>query len=439
MKIAVFGTGYVGLVTSVCFSEMGNSVHCVDIDLQKLKTLQQGKSPIFEPGLESLLQANSRAGRLKFSADAASAVEFADIIFIAVGTPSLDDGSADLKHVFKVAETIAENMTTYKLIVTKSTVPVGTFQSIKDAIQNKLTSRGGTVEFDVASNPEFLREGCAIDDCLKPNRVIIGVDSQRAHEILQNLYEPFLKNGNPLLAMDPSSAEMTKYAANAMLAAKISLMNEFSRVCDKLGADIESVRKGIGSDFRIGPHFIYSGIGYGGSCFPKDVKALIKIGQSAGEDLMILSAVEKTNQLQRERFVTLIEKNLVSAPKVIALWGISFKPGTDDIRAAPALDIISHFLKLNYCVQVFDPVASENARSYFSNDPNLHFFENQYAALQGAAAVVLCTEWKSFREPDFEKMKSLLANALIFDGRNIYSPKYIRQQGFTYHSIGRPQ
>ena len=284
-----------------------------------------------------------------------------------------------------------------------------------------------------------MREGCAIDDCLKPNRVIIGVDSQRAHEILQNLYEPFLKNGNPLLAMDPSSAEMTKYAANAMLAAKISLMNEFSRVCDKLGADIESVRKGIGSDFRIGPHFIYSGIGYGGSCFPKDVKALIKIGQSAGEDLMILSAVEKTNQLQRERFVTLIEKNLVSAPKVIALWGISFKPGTDDIRAAPALDIISHFLKLNYCVQVFDPVASENARSYFSNDPNLHFFENQYAALQGAAAVVLCTEWKSFREPDFEKMKSLLANALIFDGRNIYSPKYIRQQGFTYHSIGRPQ
>lgn len=438
MKITVFGTGYVGLVTGVCFAEMGNNVTCVDVDQNKIKTLRDGKSPIFEPGLDSLLLGNIKANRISFTDDAKTSVSTADIIFIAVGTPPQEDGSADMQYVLKVADTIAEHMNDYKLVVTKSTVPVGTFGKVKTAIEKKLKSRGVNYTFDVASNPEFLREGCAIEDCLKPNRVVIGVESAKAQEILTNLYDPFLKNGNPILAMDPASSEMTKYAANAMLATKISLMNEFSRVCEKVGADIEAVRKGIGSDHRIGPHFIYAGVGYGGSCFPKDVSALVRIGQEVHEDLHILNAVEQTNQLQRQRFITTIEKNLNVNEKTLAIWGVAFKPGTDDIREAPALDIIQYFLDQKFTLQVYDPVAAENAREHFKNNPAVKFFDDQYDAVKGADALVIPTEWKSFREPDFEKMKTSMKNNLIFDGRNIYSTKYIKQQGFKYFSIGRP-
>ncbi|MGZ3726259.1 MAG: UDP-glucose dehydrogenase family protein [Pseudobdellovibrio sp.] len=439
MKITVFGTGYVGLVTGVCFAEMGNNVTCVDVDQAKLTALRDGKSPIFEPGLDSLLVENIKSNRIDFTDDAKTSVNSADIIFIAVGTPPQEDGSADLRYVLKVADTIAEHMNGYKLVVTKSTVPVGTFQKVKSTIEKKLQSRGAQISFDVASNPEFLREGCAIEDCLKPNRVVIGVESPKAQEILTNLYDPFLKNGNPILTMDPASSEMTKYAANAMLAAKISLMNEFSRVCEKVGADIESVRKGIGSDHRIGPHFIYAGVGYGGSCFPKDVSALVRAGRELNEDLHILNAVEQTNQLQRQRFISTVEKNLAPGSKTLAIWGVAFKPGTDDIREAPALDIIQYFLDKNFTLQVYDPVAAENARAHFKNNTSVQFFGDQYEALKNASALIIPTEWKSFREPDFAKMKSLMKTHLIFDGRNIYSTKYIKQQGFKYFSIGRPQ
>jgi UDPglucose 6-dehydrogenase len=439
MKITVFGTGYVGLVTGVCFAEMGNNVTCVDVDQNKLKTLRDGKSPIFEPGLDSLLLANIKASRINFTDDAKTSVNNADIIFIAVGTPPQEDGSADLQYVLKVADTIAEHMNEYKLVVTKSTVPVGTFLKVKSAIEKRLKSRGVNHGFDVASNPEFLREGNAIEDCLKPNRVVIGVESPKAQEILTNLYDPFLKNGNPILTMDPASSEMTKYAANAMLATKISLMNEFSRVCEKVGADIEAVRKGIGSDHRIGPHFIYAGIGYGGSCFPKDVSALVRSGRELKEDLHILNAVEQTNQLQRQRFIATIDKNLNVQNKCLAIWGVAFKPGTDDIREAPALDVIQYFLDQNFKIQVYDPVAAENAREYFKGHDSITFYDDQYDALKGADALIIPTEWKSFREPDFPRMKTLMKSYLIFDGRNIYSRKYIKEQGFKYFSIGRPQ
>ncbi len=427
------------MVTGVCFSEMGNTVTCVDVDLNKIKSLKNGKSPIFEPGLDTLLASNIKAERILFTDEAKRSIESADIIFIAVGTPPQEDGSADLKYVLQVADTIAEHMNSYKLVVTKSTVPVGTFKKVKGAIEKKLKARGVSFGFDVASNPEFLREGCAIEDCLKPNRVVIGVESTQAKELLENLYEPFLKNGNPLLSMDPASSEMTKYAANAMLATKISLMNEFSRVCDKVGADIEAVRKGIGSDHRIGPHFIYAGVGYGGSCFPKDVSALVRTGLEIDEKLLILDAVEKTNQIQRQNFISMIEKNLdPKGSKTLAVWGVAFKPGTDDIREAPALDIIQRFLDLGYKVQVYDPVAADNAKDFFKGHSGVSFHDDQYSALNQADALVIPTEWKSFREPDFDKMKLLMKSHLIFDGRNIYSRKYIRQQGFTYHSIGRP-
>ena len=439
MKITVFGTGYVGLVTGVCFAEMGNTVTCVDIDQKKVDGLREGRSPIYEPGLDQLLQENIKANRIQFTTDYNEGIAKSEIIFIAVGTPPREDGSADLKYVVQVAETIAEYMNDYKLIVTKSTVPVGTYKKLKAVMENTLSGRNVQFGFDLASNPEFLREGCAIEDCLKPSRVVVGVESNKAKETLENLYQPFLKNGNPFLSMDPASSEMTKYAANAMLATKISLMNEFSRVCDHVGADIEAVRKGIGSDPRIGPHFIYAGVGYGGSCFPKDVSALVRTGNELHESLQILKAVEETNELQRRRFIEKIEQKLPpQSPKVLSVWGVAFKPGTDDIREAPALDIIEHFVSHGYRVNVFDPVAAENAKSYFENSDLIRFYDDQYLALEGAAALVIPTEWKSFREPDFAKMKKLMAQNMIFDGRNIYSPKYIAQQGFKYFSIGRP-
>jgi UDPglucose 6-dehydrogenase len=439
MKISVFGTGYVGLVTGVCFAEMGNDVICVDIDPKKVEMLKQSKSPIYEPGLDELLKENSKARRLQFTTDAKMAIDKSDIIFIAVGTPPKEDGSADLQYVLGVAEEIASNMNSYKLIINKSTVPVGTAQLVKKTIRMELQSRGLDIQFDIASNPEFLREGCAIEDCLKPARVVVGVESQKAQDILQNLYEPFLKNGNPFLAMDPYSSEMTKYAANAMLAAKISIMNEFSRFCEKVGADIENVRKGVGSDGRIGSQFIYAGIGYGGSCFPKDVSALIQMGEHAHEDMKILKAVEETNQIQRQNFYKKMQAKMGSLKgKRVAVWGIAFKPGTDDIREAPALYLIDNLLSEGAEVIAYDPVASDNAKKYFDNNPKLHFVDDQYKAVEGVDALCIPTEWKSFREPDFEKIKKLMKSALIFDGRNIYSPKNLKAHGFDYISVGRP-
>ncbi|MEK6628604.1 MAG: UDP-glucose/GDP-mannose dehydrogenase family protein [Bdellovibrionota bacterium] len=439
MKISVFGTGYVGLVSGVCFAEMGNTVIGVDVDEKKIASLKDGVSPIYEPGLDQLLQSNYKSGRIDFTTNAKDAINNTDIIFIAVGTPPFEDGSADLKYVLKVAETIAEHMNSYKLIVTKSTVPVGTYKKVKSMIEKTLKKRNISLAFDVASNPEFLREGCAIDDCMKTSRVVVGVETQKAKEILKKLYEPFLRSGNPFLAMDPASSEMTKYAANAMLATKISLMNEFSRLCEKVGADIDMVRHGIGADHRIGPYSIYAGIGYGGSCFPKDVMALIKIGTDLDENLQILTAVEKTNALQRRSFIQKIAskyKNLSGL--CFTLWGVAFKPGTDDIREAPAIDIISFLLKSGATVRCFDPAASENTLDYFKNEKNLSFFPDQYEALDNSVALIIPTEWKSFRNPDFNLIKSKLKSAVIFDGRNIYKNSDMKDLGIEYYSIGRP-
>jgi len=442
MKISVFGTGYVGLVTGVCFAEMGNDVICADVDANKIAKLKAGESPIYEPGLDDLIENNIKGQRIQFTLDLKNAVTDSDILFIAVGTPSDVDGSADLKYVLQVAETIGREMNGDKVIVNKSTVPVGTAKRVKDVIQAELKKRGVSFEFDVVSNPEFLREGCAIEDALKPSRVVVGCETDKARDAMRRLYEPFLKSGNPLLMMDPLSSEMTKYAANAMLATKISLMNEFSRVCDKVGADIENVRRGIGSDPRIGPHFIFAGVGYGGSCFPKDVRALIKAGADVDENMQILNSVEQTNLLQRNNFIQKILQRISASGKVpgvrVAVWGVSFKPGTDDIREAPSLDLIDSLIKSGIEVSAFDPVASEHTKAYFKNSKQLHFYEDQYKTLEGAQALIIVTEWKSFREPNFEKMKTLMKQPLIFDGRNIYNPKDVKSAGFEYRSIGRP-
>jgi UDPglucose 6-dehydrogenase len=439
MQISVFGTGYVGLVTGVCFSEMGNDVTCADIDKNKIAKLNDGISPIYEPGLDNLITNNIQAKRIQFTTDLKSAVEKSDLLFIAVGTPSDVDGSADLKYVLSVAETIAEHMQGYKLVVTKSTVPVGTYLKVKERMQATLKKRGKNFEFDVASNPEFLREGAAIEDCLKPSRVVVGVESEKAATTLKRIYDPFLKSGNPILVMDPLSSEMTKYAANAMLATKISLMNEFSRLCDKVGADIENVRRGIGSDPRIGPHFIYAGVGYGGSCFPKDVRALIYTGREKDERLEILESVENVNIQQRKNFYNKIQNKVGGfKDKTVAVWGIAFKPGTDDIREAPAIDIMDWVMKEGGKVQAYDPVAAENAKTHFNNSKALSFFEDQYDCLKNADVLVIVTEWKSFREPNFKKMKDLMKKSLIFDGRNIYHADELKEANFEYISIGRP-
>lgn len=440
MKISVFGTGYVGLVTGVCFAEMGNQVICADVDEKKIAKLKDGISPIYEPGLDDLVLNNIKSKRISFTTDLKKSVEESDILFIAVGTPSDVDGSADLKYVLQVAETIGTHLNSYKVVINKSTVPVGTQKLVKNKIQEVLKNRKTQIEFDVVSNPEFLREGCAIEDALKPNRVVVGCESDKAADIMRRLYEPFLKSGNPFLVMDPLSSEMTKYAANSMLATKISLMNEFSRVCEKVGADIEQVRRGIGTDFRIGPHFIFAGVGYGGSCFPKDVKALIKAGSIVDEEMEILDAVERTNQTQRENFFYKIRQSAGGSLKgqKIALWGIAFKPGTDDIREAPALYMIEKLLAEGATVVAYDPVAAENAVEHFKADTGLKFVEDQYEALHEASILVIATEWKSFREPDFACMKQMMKSAVICDGRNIYNPRDIKGTGFKYYSVGRP-
>lgn len=445
MKISVFGTGYVGLVTGLCFAEMGNEVTCADVDSTKIENLKRGISPIYEPGLDDLIARNLNAEKVFFTTDLVKATKTADLIFIAVGTPSANDGSADLSYVFSVAETIATHMDSYKLIVTKSTVPVGTFNKVKTIISNKLKSLNKNIEFDLASNPEFLREGCALEDAFEPDRVIVGIESQRAEETLKSLYAPFLQNDAPFLSMDPASSEMTKYVANATLAAKISLMNEFSRLCELTGADIENVRRGIGADHRIGPHFIYAGVGYGGSCFPKDVRALIHSGTEMGFKLNILEQVEVVNQAQRIHFFEKVSQSLLKGLKgaKIALWGVAFKPGTDDIRDAPALDFIEMALKGGASIVAFDPIAASNAKKWAASElsglaQNLEFSDDQYQCLRGADVLVIMTEWKSFREPNFDKMKSELVKPSIFDGRNIFNPKKMKTLGFNYVSIGRP-
>jgi UDPglucose 6-dehydrogenase len=436
MKISIVGTGYVGLVTGACFAEVGIDVTCIDIDEQKIDNLKKGVIPIYEPGLEDMVHRNVEKGRLHFSTNLANTLDGVDVIFSAVGTPPDEDGSADLKYVLDVAREVGKNMTDYILIVTKSTVPVGTAAKVKQAIGEELDKRGVTIPFDVASNPEFLKEGAAIEDFLKPDRIVIGVESENAQGILNRLYKPFTLNGHPIIAMDVPSAEMTKYAANAMLATKISFMNDIANLCEIMGANVELVRKGIGSDSRIGKKFIYPGIGYGGSCFPKDVKALIKTADQNGYNLRVLKAVEEVNALQKSVLFEKLQRYFDGQleGKKIAIWGLSFKPQTDDMREAPSLVIIEKLIQAGAEVVAYDPVAIEEAKLRIGED--ITYAKDQYEALIDADALLLVTEWREFRFPNFTVMKKLMRKPLIFDGRNVYDAKEIDNQGFEYFGIG---
>jgi len=433
MHVGVIGTGYVGLVTGVCFAEMGNDVTLMDIDEAKIASLLEGEVPIYEPGLQQMLARNVAEKRLHFTTDLDATVDRSLIIFIAVGTPPDPDGNADLSQVFTVARNIGKAVKTYKIIVTKSTVPVGTTFKVRDIIAEETDQ-----PFDVASNPEFLKEGNAIDDCMKPDRVVIGVNDVRAGEILKELYSPFVRTGKPIFSMDVPSAEMTKYAANGLLATKISFINEISKLCENVGADIEMVRAGIGSDPRIGPQFLFAGIGYGGSCFPKDLDALVRTGHEHGVHLKILEAVQEANKLQRERFVQRIVDHYGGNSlkgKLFALWGLSFKPRTDDIREAPSLEVIRMLLDQGARVRAFDPVAMESAGRILGD--SIEYAPGNYECIQDADALIIVTEWNEFRHPDFEKMKEMMVEPVIFDGRNLYNPRKMVQKGFTYYSVGR--
>jgi len=432
MKICLIGTGYVGLVAGTCLAEMGNDVICVDNNEEKIKELSQGKIPIYEPGLEELIIANTREGRLVFSSDLDNAVKNSLICFIAVGTPQGDDGSCDLTYVFRVAEAIAKSMNEYKVIVNKSTVPVGTGEKVMNFVK-KLTS----YDFDVVSNPEFLKQGAAVDDFLKPDRVIIGSDSHKATEIMQELYSPFLRTGNPVIIMDVKSAEMSKYAANSFLATKISFINELANICEKAGANIEQVRTGMSTDKRIGSQFLFPGLGYGGSCFPKDVKALIRVAKDNDVSCDILQAADKTNFMQRKIFIDKIlgyYKGNVEG-KTFALWGLSFKPRTNDMREAPAITIIETLLAKGASIKAYDPKAADEAKRIFKD--RIKYVSSSYEALEGADALILVTEWNEFRRPDFEKIKNNLKKPVIFDGRNQYNPERMYKNGFDYICIGK--
>ncbi len=436
MKIAVIGTGYVGLVTGTCFAEVGIDVTCIDIDVTKIENLKKGILPIFEPGLEEMVVRNHKEGRLNFSSDLAESIKDCDVAFIAVGTPPGEDGSADLKYVLAVAAGIGQHMNDYGVVVTKSTVPVGTAKKVKLAVRQELDKRGLDIDFDVASNPEFLKEGAAIEDFLKPDRIVVGVESDRAEEIMKRLYKPFLLNGHPIIFMDIPSAEMTKYAANAMLATKISFMNDIANLCEIMGADVNHVRKGIGSDPRIGNKFIYPGIGYGGSCFPKDVKALAKTAHEHGYKMQILEAVESVNDFQKSVLFTKIKKHFGSLNgKHFAMWGLAFKPKTDDMREAPSLVIIDKLLAEGATVTAYDPVAMHEAEKTLGN--SITYATSQYEALNDADALLIVTEWPEFRSPKFEEMGSRLKHKVIFDGRNIYEPEEMVEYGFSYECIGR--
>ncbi len=439
MKITVIGTGYVGLVTGTCFADMGNDVICVDKDENKIHMLKQGQIPIWEPGLEQLVRRNFKEGRLSFTTDIKRAVDESLICMIAVGTPPGEDGSADLTHVLDVAKDIASYMNEYKIIINKSTVPIGTADKVKDEIQKGLDERAVSFKFDVVSNPEFLKEGAAIEDFMKPDRVIVGVENEKVAKIMKELYSPFSRTHEKLILMSVRSAEMTKYAANAMLATKISFINDIANLCELVGADVSEVRHGIGSDSRIGYKFIYPGIGYGGSCFPKDVKALIKIGKNVNKDLRVLQAVEDVNDDQKTVLLEKVTKHFGQylSGKTFAVWGLSFKPQTDDMRAAPSINIINGLIKLGAKIQAFDPVAMKEAGRVFGDDPNIKYFDGNYQALEGANALLLLTEWHQFRYPDFHKIKKLLEEPVIFDGRNQYNPKELKEAGFSYYAIGR--
>jgi UDPglucose 6-dehydrogenase len=436
MNIAVVGTGYVGLVAGACFAETGNDVICVDVDERKVQALRNGQVPIFEPGLEDLVISNAKAGRLSFTTSLKDAVQASDVIFIAVGTPQDEDGSADLTHVLSVAKGIGENMNTPKVVVDKSTVPVGTADRVKREIE-----KVSKFPVDVVSNPEFLKEGAAIDDFLRPDRVVVGVASDHAAKVMKELYAPFVRTNNPILVMDIRSAEMTKYAANTMLALRVSFMNEIANLCEKAGADINKVRIGIGTDSRIGMSFIFPGIGYGGSCFPKDVQALIRTGKDHDVDLRIARAVEDVNHAQKKLMVKKIVQHFGAANvkgKTFAMWGLAFKPKTDDVREAPALAICTELVGLGARIRAFDPEANETFKSRFGDNAQIEYVENNYHALEGADALIICTEWNAFRQPNFRKIAQTLSSPTIFDGRNLYDLSDMREHGFAYYSVGRP-
>jgi UDPglucose 6-dehydrogenase len=443
MKIAVVGSGYVGLVTGACFAERGNTVTCVDIDEKKINMLKNGQSPIYEPGLDELITSNAKEERLFFTTSLAEAMQTAEVVFIAVGTPPGEDGSADLQYVIAVAKEIGQHMNHYCVVVDKSTVPVGTADKVRETVKKELDNRGVNINFSVVSNPEFLKEGAAIDDFMKPDRVVVGVDDENAKEIMHELYLPFMRHHEKVIMMGIRDAEMTKYAANSLLATKISFMNEIANLCDQLGVDIENVRKGIGSDNRIGYSFIYAGCGYGGSCFPKDVQALVRTANENDYDALILKAVEERNRLQKLHLVNKIKARFGHdlSNFSFGLWGLSFKPGTDDMRDAPSKVILQELIAAGAKVVAYDPVASEVAKLELPKDwfnhGHLKLAEHQYDVLPDADALILVTEWKPFHNPDFDKLKKLLKNPIIFDGRNQYEPSHVRSLGFEYFTIGR--
>ncbi len=439
MKVTVFGAGYVGLVTGACLAEMGNHVLCVDVDPRKIDMLKRGEVPIHEPGLDTMIQRNAAAGRLQFTTDAAAAVAHGTMQFVGVGTPPDEDGSADMQYVLTVARTIGQHMTDCKVVVDKSTVPVGTADLVRAAIAEQLAARGTPMSYAVVSNPEFLKEGAAIDDFMKPDRIVIGSDDERATLLMRAIYSPFMRNSDRLVVMDVRSAEFTKYAANAMLATRISFMNELARLADAVGADIELVRKGIGSDPRIGTHFLYPGTGYGGSCFPKDVKALIRTGRDHSVPLRVLTAVEEANDAQKHVLVQRVVQRFGDdlAGRTFAIWGLAFKPNTDDMREAPSRVVIAELLKRGASVRAYDPVAVDEARRVFGDTPGLSLVDSADAALTGADALLIVTEWREFRTPDFDAIKAKLSQPLILDGRNLYEPELMRALGIDYVGIGR--
>ena len=441
MKLTIIGTGYVGLVTGACFSEMGSHVTCVDIDEEKINNLKKGILPIYEPGLEQIVIQNFKEGTLEFSTNLAMAAKDCSLFFIAVGTPPGDDGSADLQYVLGVAKQIGQNITDYAVIVDKSTVPVGTADRVRAVIEQELEKRHLEIEFDVVSNPEFLKEGAAVNDFLKPDRIIVGADSKRAIDMMKRLYAPFSRNRDKMLFMNVRDAEMTKYAANSMLATKISFMNEIANLCEKLGVDVENVRKGIGSDSRIGYSFIYPGCGYGGSCFPKDVKALIKTSKDIGFETALLDAVEKRNHHQKQVLGAKVIRRFGNdlTGRTFCIWGLSFKPGTDDMRESSSLVLMAALIGAGALVRAYDPVAMEQAKKEMpvTWQNQVCLVSDQYQALENSDACILVTEWKTFRQPDFKKMKCLMKHAIIFDGRNQYDPEEVAEIGFEYHGIGR--
>ena len=439
MKITIFGSGYVGLVTGACFAEVGNDVLCVDVDHRKVEMLQRGEIPIHEPGLDEVVKRNGASGRLRFTTNLAEGVAHGLFQFIAVGTPPDEDGSADLQHVRAVARSIGEHLDDYRVVVNKSTVPVGTADVVRATIAEVLAERGRDAPFAVVSNPEFLKEGAAVPDFMRPDRIIVGCDDHRATVLLRNLYAPFNRNRDRLIEMDVRSAELTKYAANAMLATKISFMNEIANLAERLGADIEKVRVGIGADPRIGYHFIYPGCGYGGSCFPKDVKALEYTARAADYDAVLLKAVETVNERQKDVLFTKIQRHFGSTlrGRTFAVWGLAFKPGTDDMREAPSRNLLEALWQAGCTVRAYDPAAMIEARRIYGERPDFQLCDQPTAVLDGADALVIVTEWSLFRSPDFDAIRQTLKQPVIFDGRNLYDPEYLRELGFIYHAIGR--